>query len=230
MAIINGMRKYKVCSAFLLLLLLACSTTSPRQQLSESIMWYTGEAGEVNDERARRLLEQSARDGNPLSVMWLARVYSTGRMTFPANKEKATQLASTVINEIEQFAGEGSGEAMLLLGTAYAEGLSKAVAPELAVDWYRKAAAKGNTLALHNLGNVYASGTGVPQSDELAVKWWRLAAEKGDAIPQLRLGAAFEEGKGVEQDLQEAIRWYGKSAGRGNQAAASALTRLSTSR
>lgn len=217
----------RVSLAVLMLVVLRCMAASPQAQLEESIRWYTGEAGRVDDLKARHLLELSAADGNALSVMWLARVYSTGRMTFEANKDKATQLASSVIVEIEAMANAGNGEAMLLMGSAYAEGLAKQVDPVLAVMWYRDAAALNNTLALHNLGNVYASGAGVPQSDEFAVLWWLKAAEKGDAIPQFRLGAVYEQGHGVEINLDEAIRWYSESANRGNQAAMAALERLS---
>lgn len=210
----------------LALMVLGCAAISPQAQLEESVRWYTGESGSVDDPRARRLLELSAVDGNALSVMWLARVYSTGRMTFDADKDRAVRLASSVIDEVEVMANQGNSEAMLLLGTAYAEGLAKEVDPELAVRWYRDAAALNNTLALHNLGNVYASGTGVVQNDELAAQWWLRAAEKGDAIPQLRLGTIYEQGRGVEKDIDEALRWYSDSARRGNQAAAAALKRL----
>jgi TPR repeat protein len=147
-------------------------------------------------------------------------------MTFEADKAKAVSLATSVIDDIEAMANQGNGEAMLLMGTAYAEGLAKEVDPEMAVQWYRDAAALNNTLALHNLGNVYASGTGVPQDDELAAQWWLKAAHKGDAIPQLRLGGVYEQGRGVEKDIDEAVRWYSDSASRGNQAAAAALKRL----
>jgi TPR repeat protein len=212
--------------AVLALTILGCAASSPEAQLEESIQWYTGELGSVDDSQARRLLELSATDGNAMSVMWLARVYSTGRMTFEADKDKAVSLATSVIDDIEAMANQGNSEAMLLMGTAYAEGLAKEVDPEMAVQWYRDAAALNNTLALHNLGNVYASGTGVPQDDELAAQWWLKAAHKGDAIPQLRLGGVYEQGRGVEKDIDEAVRWYSDSASRGNQAAAAALKRL----
>lgn len=215
--------------ALILATVLGCAASDPQVQLQESIRLYTGEAGRVDDDQARRLLEQSAEDGNALSVMWLARVYSTGRMTFEADKAHAVELAATVVDDIQAMATAGDAEAMLLMGTAYAEGLARELDPVLAVHWYRRAAAQDNTLALHNLGNAYASGTGVPQSDELAAQWWRRAAQKGDVIPQLRLGTIYEQGRGVEQDIDEAIRWYSESASRGNRAAADALERLAKS-
>ena len=219
---------------FFIILALALLASCPGNKTSnallyESIRWYTGENGAVDDARARVLLELAVETGDPLAVMWLARVYSTGRMTFVADKNKAITIAESVIFEIEEMAQRGHPEAMFLLGTAFAEGLAKPESPEHAASWYRQAAHKGNTLAMHNMGNVYASGTGVPQSDRQAVSWWRQAAEAGDAIPQLRLGTMLEQGRGVEQDLNQAVAWYLKAANRGNQAAAEALERLEIS-
>jgi len=209
------------------LLMVACANRlAPDPELTDAIRWYTGEAGTIDDARARSLLESAAADGDALSVMWLARVYSTGRMTYPADKARAVELATTVIDEVEELASAGVGEANFLMGTAYAEGLSVEADPIEAVAWYRRAAALDITLAQHNLGNVYATGTGVPQSDSEAVKWWLMAAEKGDAIPQFRLAEMYEQGKGVEKSLAQALTWYQESARRGNRNAAAALKRL----
>ena len=194
--------------------------------LLAAIHWYTGEAGRVDDDRARQLLEQAAADGDPISVMWIARVYSTGRMTFPEDKARAIEIANSVIDEVERLAISSVAEANFLMGTAFAEGLGKPVDPVQAVTWYRRAAAMDNTLAQHNIGNVYASGTGVPQSDSEAVSWWLLAAEKGDAIPQFRLAEMYELGRGVAKDIEQALYWYRESMERGNSNSAAALDRL----
>jgi TPR repeat protein len=219
---------YRCCAALSVAIVLAAcaSKTVIAPELEEAIRWYTGEAGTVDDARARFLLERVAADGDVLAIMWLARVHSTGRMTFPQDKTRAVEIANTVITQVEQLAAEGIGEANFLMGTAYAEGLAVPIDPAQAVAWYRKAAILNVTLAQHNLGNIYASGTGVSQSDTEAVYWWFLAAEKGDAIPQFRLAEMYELGKGVEQDLEQAINWYGESNRRGNRNAAEALERL----
>ena len=224
----NSFSLQRYCVAlFATILLSGCaSKTTIAPELKEAIHWYTGEAGFVADARARSLLERVAAQGNVLATMWLARVYSTGRMTFPADKARAIEIASTVIDQVERLANEGIGEASFLMGTAYAEGLATAVDPAQAIVWYRKAAATNSTLAQHNLGNAYATGTGVPQSDTDAVYWWSLAAEKGDAIPQYRLAEMYELGRGVEQDTELALRWYRESNRRGNRNAAAGLERL----
>ena len=195
-------------------------------KLEESVGWYTGTIGRVDNARAKELLLEAAEDENPISRMWIARVYSRGRMNFDENAEEARAIASTVIDRIEELAGQEVPEAVFLMGTAYDEGLGKMPDIETAIRWYRRAAGLGHGLAQHNLGNVYFEGRGVPQNDSLAVHWWTMAAEGGDAIPQLRLGTMYEQGRGVARDLVEARRWYGLAAKRGNDDARAALERL----
>ena len=194
--------------------------------LIEAVRWYTGETGQVDDVKARALLEEAVLDDDVLSRMWLARVYSTGRMTYEADKARAQNLAEAVIDDIETLAESGLAEAQFLMGTAYAEGLGKVVDAEQAVDWYRKAAAQGHVLAQHNLGNVSFSGTGTDQDYAQAVYWWQLAAEQGDAIPQFRLGNMYAEGLGVNRDSGMAEYWYREAASRGNVNAVAALSKL----
>ena len=198
----------------------------PNPTLLEAIEWYTGVADTVNDDRARELLEEAVAGGGPLAVMWLARVYSTGRMGFPRDEERARDLARTVIRDVQRAAESAVLEAVFLMGTAYDEGLGKPVDPEMAASWHRRAAERGHVLAAHVLGNAYSSGRGVEEHHGLAVEWWTRAAEAGDAIPQLRLGEAYEAGRGVESDLERAREWYARAAAAGNQQAREAMERL----
>ena len=117
-----------------LFLFAACATTPQADPcLLESIRWYTGETGKVDDARAKALLVEAIASGDALSTMWLARVYSTGRMGFAANKPRAQEIADGVIAEVEARAGNGESEASFLMGTAYAEALGKPLDPEVAV-------------------------------------------------------------------------------------------------
>jgi len=195
-------------------------------RLADAIGWYTGTAGLVDDARAHALLVDAAADDDPISVMWLARCHSTGRMGFARDPQRARALASNVIDAIRDSAARGEVEAVFLMGTAYDEGLGVDVDPAEAATWYRRAADRGHVLAQHNMGNLYEAGRGVPKDEAQAVVWWRKAAEQGDAIPMLRLGTMYEEGRGVARDLDLAKAWYARSAARGNARAKEALVRL----
>lgn len=213
----------------LLLPTAACvpAPAEPRPALVEAIDHYTGVAGAVDDGRARELLEQAAATGDPLALMWRARVHSTGRMGYPRDEERAREIAAGAIRKVQRAAESGVIEAVFLMGTAYDEGLGKPVDPVLAASWHRRAAERGHVLGAHNLGNAYTEGRGVGEDPAQAVEWWTRAAERGDAITRLRLGEAYEAGRGVARDPDAAREWYGKAAAAGNAQAREALDRLS---
>jgi len=202
--------------------------SQPDPLLLEAVEWYLGMGGQVDDDRARALLNQAVEEGDGLSLMWLARVHSTGRMGFERDEERARQIAAGVIEDVARRADEGVLEAVFLMGTAYDEGLGRDVDPAEAGRWYRRAAEQGHVLAQHNLGNLYAAGRGVEQDPREAIVWWERAATAGDAIPALRLGEAYEQGLGTSADLDEARRWYQVAAEKGNAAAQAALDRLNS--
>ena len=219
--------------ALLLIMIAGCasepSASGGEAQLQEAIRWYTGEAGHVDDLKAKTLLLEAAESGHPLPTMWMARCYSRGRMLFDEDSTQAQALARATLDAIRNLADERSVEATFLLGTVYAEGLGVPVDAAVAAQWYHKAGARGHVLAQHNLGNVYFAGDGVPQNDSLAARWWREAADKGDAIAQYRLGFMYEAGRGVPQDALMAAGWYRDAAERGEHRAVEALTRLAGS-
>lgn len=202
-------------------------TTTADSRLLEAIDLYTGVAGRVDDEEARRLLESAASSGGDLLArMWIARVHSRGRMTFQRDEARARAIAAEERSGVRDLAAAGDVEAIFLMGTAYDEGLGVAVDHPEALRWYRRAAARGHVLAAHNVGNMYRDGRGVEVDHATAVRWWLRAARAGDAIPALRLGEAFEAGRGVPRDPETARFWYGQAAERGNQDATAGLRRL----
>ena len=213
-----------------LLLTAACipAPAEPHPALVEAIEHYTAVAGAVDDVRTRALLEEAAATGDPLAVMWTARVHSTGRMGYPRNEERASEIAAGVIRKVQRAAESGVIEAVFLMGTAYDEGLGKPVDPARAALWHRRAAERGHVLGAHVLGNQYSEGRGVEEDPAQAVDWWTRAAERGDAITQLRLGEAYQAGRGVPRDLEAAREWYERAAAAGNALAQEALDRLTS--
>jgi TPR repeat protein len=205
----------------------AAQGTAADQRLLESIALYTGVAGRIDDAEARRLLEAVAADRTDvLAIMWIARVHSTGRMTFAPDPGKARQIASGVIDQVRYLAASGDVEAAFLMGTAYDESLGVEQDYPEAMRWYRRAAHRGHVLAAHNVGNMFRDGRGVDIDHATAAMWWLRAARAGDVIPALRLGEAYEAGRGIPQSLETARAWYEKAAAAGNSTAAEALERL----
>ena len=192
-------------------------------RIEEAVRWYTGEAGYVDDRKARVLMNEAVNLNYPLPQMWIARCYSRGRMNYERDSTKARFMARYAIDGVRRIAEEGSVEAAFLLGSAYDEGLGVPVDSVTAMAWFLKAGEQGHVLAQHNLGNAYFAGRGVPQNDSLAAAWWRKAAEKGDAIAQYRLGIMYQEGRGVTQSDSVAVVWWRDAARRGERRARTAL-------
>ncbi len=190
------------------------------------IGFYTGSGGQMDDARAHELLLEAAADNDTLSRMWLARVYSRGRMFFDRDDARAGQIAGEVIDEVRRLAEGNHHEAAFLMGTAYAEGLGVEESQELAMAWYYRAADLGNMLAQHNIGNAYHEGSNAPRDLGTAAYWFHRAAGQGDALPMFWLGQFYESGDGVEQDREKALYWYRESAQRGRADAQEALDRL----
>ena len=82
--------------------------------LYTSINYYTGEAGVVDDLIARQHLEIAILERDTLALMWLARVYSTGRMSFPKDSKRASSIARLVIDDVAKRAETGEPEALFL--------------------------------------------------------------------------------------------------------------------
>ena len=202
---------------FVPLTLISCLQHAiPKNHLFTSIGYYTGEIGVVDDLLAKEHLEIAILESDSLAIMWLARVYSTGRMGFPKDSTRAFEIAKLVISDVAKRAEDGEPEAVFLMGTAYAEGLGVSVNLQRSAEFYRQAAESNHTLAMHNLGNIFGDGIGVERDYYQASQWWRRAAENGDTIPMLRLAELYLRGEGVMKDVLQACYWIMKSSQRGN--------------
>ena len=108
-------------------------------------------------------------------------------------------------------------------GVLYENGFGVAKNPQLAADWYLKAAEQGNSDAQYNLGAMNEHGAGIPVNYAEAARWYRPAAEAGDIDALSNLGVLYENGQGVPQDKILAMALYNVSvayaAGRETKAA-----------
>ncbi|MCS6987610.1 MAG: SPOR domain-containing protein [Sphingomonadaceae bacterium] len=93
-------------------------------------------------------------------------------------------------------AGEGDAEALFHLGQAHRLGLGAARDVDLALDYYRRAAARGHVAAMANLGiTLFQLGRRAEAMEPL-----RHAAHRGDARAAYVLGLAVFSGEGAARD------------------------------
>ena len=183
-----------------------------RNMIQEAFGYYSGTADRIDYDKAKKIFTKAFQMGDPLGKMWLARCYSKGTYGCQKDKERAAEMAEAVIGEVKSLAESGQSEAILLLTSAYFEGLAVSKDYEQAVYWCRKAAEKEQPLGMSRLGYLYANGKGVAKDEQQAVYWYRKAAEKELPVGMTNLGWMYEKGRGVAKDDDQAVYWYKKAA------------------
>ncbi len=91
---------------------------------------------------------------------------------------------------------------------------------------WRYAADRGHAASAHNIAHLLRYGQGVKMDHAAALIWYRKGADGGVVASLGALGSMYEYGLGVKADKAEALKWYRKAVAAGNNAAASAITRL----
>jgi TPR repeat protein len=117
----------------------------------------------------------------------------------------------------------GNAVAQTILGFHYDTGAGVRQNPEVAVTWFKKAAAQGYALGQFGLGTMFARGRGVSTDAAEAVKYYRMAAVQDLPLARMALGRAYMVGDGVAQSDAEAVTWYREPAEQGYASAQAAL-------
>jgi TPR repeat protein len=102
------------------------------------------------------------------------------------------QLADNQLTDrIRQLAEQGDREAQFSMGLRYDLGDGVERDPELAAQWFAKAAAAGVNGACLYLGMKYEFGAGVKQDKNEAVRWYEEAAVQGWPQAAFLLGSLY---------------------------------------
>ena len=79
---------------------------------------------------------------------------------------------------------------------------------EVALEYYRLAAAMGNAKAIGNIGVCYMHGQGVPTEIDIALSYLRIAIDNRDIDAFYHLGKMYCDGDGVEKDRELGVYYY----------------------
>ena len=115
----------------------------------------------------------------------------------------------------EGLALRNDAQAQERIGFIYANAKGVEKDDEMALQWFRKAAAQGYGVAEYNLGYMYFWGRGVPEDHAVAAVWYEKAAEQDYTLAQHVLSSLYEKGDGVAKDGGEALRWLRRAANLG---------------
>ena len=79
---------------------------------------------------------------------------------------------------------------------------------EVALEYYRLAAAMGNDKAIGNIGYCYMYGIGVPEEIDIAFSYFKIAMENRDVESFYKMGHIYCNGEKVEKDHELGVYYY----------------------
>ena len=126
--------------------------------------------------------------------------------------EKNLQKA---IAHLTNAAGQGLGQAELMLGYIYIEDTLGCLDVQKSLQWFEHAAKSQIYQADFEIGILYWHGNYVERNDSLALHHFKQAAYHGNAQAQFMLGIAYRDGIGVSHDENLSVQWLKKAAEQG---------------
>lgn len=191
---------------------------------------------EQNYEAAAQCYSWAANNGNPGAMFSLSDLYEEGKGV-EKNQTIANELRSKwwetcrwnihgilPLDIVREQANAGDPEAMYQLGCRYKDGDGVEQNPEVASDWWFKAAIKGNNGAAHNLGVYYFFEN---NDIENGLKWLNKSADEDYNLSLNSLGEIFLLGlNGVTVDIEKGIAFLTRAAEHGHEGAMFRLSAL----
>lgn len=118
-----------------------------------------------------------------------------------------------------------NAEVWFCLGDALAGGRGVDRNPQLAAQWFRRAAEAGNLRAMVRLGCLLQRD-GAKERKQESVQWFQRAAEQEQTSAMSFLGFAYRDGKTVDIDYQKSLAWFKRAFDAGDLHASVLIGRL----
>ena len=178
------------------------------------IAYLQGLGVEKNANLAFHWLQKAAEQGFAKAQWNLGAMYAAGDDSLPRDLTQALIWC-------QRAADQGFVAAQANLGVLYAL-LGK---PEIAVQWWARAAEQEDPEALYNLALAYLQGMGVARDPQRAFDALLVAAQAGVIPAQSRLALMYATGEATVQDPIEAHKWFSLAAAANDAAAQVNLAR-----
>ena len=101
----------------------------------------------------------------------------------------------------------GDARSQMNFGMLYMQGRGVEKDPNIALEWFEKAAKQNYASAQYNAGHVRATIKGKERSQKQAAIWFHEAAKRGHAGAQYQLARRYEKGGAVKKNLVRALYW-----------------------
>lgn len=200
-------------NAALLLAILYDRGIGTQQDQTQAVYWYQkaaenpvsafilgtyhhqGKVVSQNQNQAKALLEQSARDG-----------FSYAHLNLVMIKQ---QRGEYFLPDLKQAHALGNRTAGLLLADYYLSEAKDSEGMKQAREIYQNLAKKGDRDAQLKLAYMFEQGLGGQADRAQAGIWYEKSAEQGQSIAQYALGRLYQLGwLGQQPDYQQAKKWY----------------------
>lgn len=182
----------------------------------QAIAEYMGSGGKIREKEAWNLFSEADSKGDPLSHMWLARGYHSGRLGLSKDSVRAAAMAREVLPVIQTKADKGEAESEFLLASAYEEGIGVDRDGHRAADLFSKSCGENHVLGCNNLGSLYAGGESMPKDEAKAAGFYRMACDAGDLRGCTNLGFMYGNGFGVPRDAARAAALFENTCQKGD--------------
>ena len=147
-----------------------------------------------------------------------------------AIKAQEYGFAKQYHNLCRLLSDEGDTDALMILGTLYAEGRGCRQNTDMALSLLKSAAKDGCKEAYQYLGDLYLKDTILPKDPKVALTYYHSAAELGMTNAYEMMGDIYREGKIVPRDVEKAIELYDLGAKEGHSSAREKSEALKTER
>ncbi len=173
-------------------------------------MYEQGKIVAKNEAEALKLYQKAATANNKSGQRSIGRAYSSGLLGLKQDGEQAMSWYQKAIDN-------GSTEAMVDLGSMYADGNVVAKNEAEALKLFKKAADENNQYGQSWLGYAYRDGKlGLKPDGEQAKNWYQKAIDNGSTDAMVNLGWMYEQGKIVAKNEAEALKQFKKAAESGD--------------
>lgn len=114
------------------------------------------------------------------------------------------------IENLENLANQGNGEAQYELGLRYYKGIGVKVNYEKARNYFESAVNNGVNSASYYLGVIYYNGKGTVTNHQKAKHYFEIAESNNNVFSSYYLGKIYYWGDGVEQNYEKANEYKAK--------------------
>jgi len=151
---------------------------------------------------------------NILTLFFKASLFLGVLVSVNANAEEPVVISSVSAGVFRfqlKLAEHGNAEAQYKVGEMYETGMGVPKDEQIALSWYKKAAAQGHSKSGYKLLYLDIKSNGLNDGTKTKLGTLRQRAASGNANAQYFLGKMYANGVGVPKSLDNALIWLNKA-------------------